>query len=263
MHTPIRVKKGTRVKKLAKLAKNNASALADLAAKGREDAAVELYRTAVLTTHWLTYLCRKNPAQFSAIAGNEFSWPVLYGPHRDEKEEADELIKKLQVGARTGFNLSSGKRFSLVDNPANVVALNLYKLAQSLRRAPMRLWTLRDFISIAACGIGRRSAKQIHVYDAKYEEQLKRLKEWGQRGAGKCLPSLSRQTSREWWTATKKLFEIAYPGNFDQHPNLQGLRTQILGRARTWKRELGGPGIIRARMLGAVKQALYSIATLD
>ena len=257
------MKKGTRVEKLAKLAKDNAFALADLAAKGSEDAAVELYRAAVLTTQWLTYLCRKNPAQFSAIAGYEFSWPVLIGPHRDAKERADELIKELQVGAKTRFNLSSGKRFSLVDNPANVVALNLYELAQSLRRAPMRLWTARDFIPIAVCGIGRISANVVHRYDATYEEQLKRLEEWGQRGPGKCLPSLSRQTSREWWIATKKLFEIAYLGNFDQHPNLQGLRAQILGRARTWKRELGGPGIIRSRMLSAVKQALHSIATLD
>jgi hypothetical protein len=139
-----RVKKNTKVEKLMEAAQDNAAKLSGLAATGREDAAVALYRVAALTTDLLTLLCRKNPAQFSAIAVNRFSWPVMYGPHRDWRKSADELIKKLKVGAKTNINLSSSGKTFRWDVPANVVAFNLHQLAQTLQRAPMHQWNLHD-----------------------------------------------------------------------------------------------------------------------
>ena len=270
------MKKSTRVQKLAKAAEHNAFALAGLAAKGREDAAIALYQTAASTTEWLTYLCQKNPAQFSAIARNKFSWPVMYSPHPESMKEDVEFIKKIKLATNTGINLSSGKSFSW-NNAANVVAFNLYRLAQSLRRSPIESFTDSELTAIAACGVGRRFSGKveihstkyekasIHAYDAKYEKQLKELKAWGQRDEIRGLPPLSKQAASQWWPAIKRLFEIAYPRDFMQHPKLQELRIQVLGRA--WKgdswagdKKPGGPGIIRASMLRAVKQALSSIA---
>jgi hypothetical protein len=255
-----RVKKITKVEKLAKDAKDNARELATLAAKGAEDAAIELYRTSVLATHWLTCLYDGQPDMVTTIAQKQFSWPVMYGPHPDSAKGADALIKKLQVGAKTSLNLSPGKSFSW-NTPANVVAFNLYQLARSLRGAPMRLWTARDSYRIAACGIGwdsfnsRGRRLEVHSIGGKYEKQLKALEAWGQRGAGKSLPPLSKETANQWATAIKELFKIAYPGNFEQHPKLQELKASVEGHAKTVSGKPGGAGIIRAAMLRKVKQA--------
>jgi len=252
------VKKSTRVEKLAKRAKDNAFALAGLAAKSREDAAVELYRTAALITEWLTFLCRKTPALFRAIARNKRSWPVMFSPGRKSVEQNIELIKRLELAENTGINVSSGKTFSW--GPAHIVAYNLYQLAQDLKRAPTGVW--HGFDSIRACGVGRVSPN-VHMYNAKDEKQLKALEEWGQRSAGRCLPPLSRGTARQWWAAIKELFEIAYPGDFEQHPKLQRLRTLVLPHATPKHAKQGRPGDIRAAMLRKVKQAFNTIAALD
>jgi hypothetical protein len=174
--------------------------------------------------------------------------------------ETGSFLQEMELGMNTQINFSSGKTFSW-RVPANVVALNLHTLAQNLQRARMRRWNLRHLASIAKCGIGRISANVIHVYDAKYEEQLKRLEEWGQRGAGKHLPPLSKETAALWARDTKELFLIAYPGNFEDHPNLQELRASVLGRARDAYGK-AGRGVVRKAMLQAVKQAWHSIAAV-
>jgi hypothetical protein len=255
------VRKNTRVEKLARTAQDNAFALAGLVAKGADGAAVELYKTAALATGWLTYLCKVKPHLFTGIAEKKFSWPLMYSPQRDAKKEDADLIKKIRLAARTNFNLFSGKTFSW-RRPANVVALNLHELAQSLRRAPMRSWTSRDLGPIAVCGVGLVSSG-VHIYDAKYEKQLKELEAWGQRGAGRQLPPLSKGTAAAWAKATPELFRLVYREKFDEHPKLQKLRASVLGRARDAYGKQGGPGIIRKAMLQAVKQAWSSIAALD
>jgi hypothetical protein len=255
------VKRSTRVEKLAKVAKDNAWALAGLAAKGSEEAAVELYRTAASTTQLLTDLCNLKPQAFTGIAETKFSWPLMYNPHPESVEEDAKFIKKIKLAAKTNINLSSGKPFSW-RTPANVVVFELYQLAQDLQRAPISEWR-GDFGSIAACGVGLVPSGA-HIYDARYEKQLKELEAWGQHGVGKCLPPLSKQTARHWATATKELFKIAYPGDFEQHPKLQRLKKSVLGHART--AAYGKPpraGDIRAAMLRKVKQAWASIAALD
>jgi hypothetical protein len=176
----------------------------------------------------------------------------MYGPHPESLERTDGLIKKLGVGAQTGLNLASGKKaFSWLTVPANVVALRLYRLAKSLPRAPRRSWAHNDYRALVACGL--------HIGDERYE----RLEKWRQCGAGKSLPRLSKQTARQWADAGRELFKIVYPGNFEQHPDLQGLKLSVERHAKTWEGKPGGAGIIRAAMLRKVKQAWNSIAALD
>ena len=91
---------------------------------------------------------------------------------------------------------------------------------------------------------------------------MKALDAWGQSGAGRHLPPLSKQTAGQWATATKELFKIAYPGKFEEHPNLQDLRASVWGRAKNAYGKTGR-GEIRKAMLQAVKQAWRSIAALD
>jgi len=85
-----------RVKKVAKAAKDNAFALADFAGQGAKNAAIELYETAALITQYLEFICRKNPAQFTAIAQEKFSWPVMYAPHHDSVRSAGPPLIKMQ-----------------------------------------------------------------------------------------------------------------------------------------------------------------------
>ena len=92
------MKKSTRVEKLAKVAKDNAWALAVLAAKGNEDAAVELYRTAASTTQLLTDLCGLKPELFN----------TMYNPHRESMEEDAKFIKKIKARQTIA---TSGKNF--------------------------------------------------------------------------------------------------------------------------------------------------------
>ena len=96
--TQNRVKKSTRVEKLAKVAKDNAWTLAVLAAKGNEEAAVELYRTAASTTQLLTDLCGLKPELFN----------TMYNPHRESMEEDAKFIKKIKARQTIA---TSGKNF--------------------------------------------------------------------------------------------------------------------------------------------------------
>ena len=161
MHTPNRMKKKDivralsrahriKLEKYARDCKSNVWALVELVNLGVKHAALDLYETAASLTNSLTYLCEKNPEQFSAIARYKELWPVEYGPHPDSAARAKKLIKTLQVGAATGLNLSSGKRFSL--RPANLVALKLYRLAKSLPQTPRR----SSFLSNGATGVRQR-----------------------------------------------------------------------------------------------------------
>ncbi len=261
MHTPNRMKKKdmvralsrahrTELEKRARDCKQNVWALVELAAMGVKDAALDLYDTAASLTGSLTYLCENNPARFSTIARDKDLWPVAYGPHSDSAKRAKELIKKLQVGAGTGLNLSSGKRFSL-NVPANVVALRLYRLAKSLPQTRGRSWGHDHYYALVACGL--------RIGDQRYEK----LVEWRQRGAGKSVPPLSKQTARQWAEVGKELFKILYPKHFEQHPDLQELRASVERRAKTVYGKPGGPGIVRKMILQALKQAWTSIAALD
>src|SRR5262249_48701431 len=206
---------------------------------------LDLYETAASLTNSLTYLCEKNPERFSAIARYKELWPVEYGPHPDSAARAKKLIKTLQVGAATGLNLSSGKRFSF--KPANLVALRLYRLAKSLPRTPRRSWPYGDYGALLACGL--------HIGDERYEK----AKQWRQRGAGKSLPPLSRETAGHWAEAGRELFKIVYPGEFEQDPDLDELRASVERHARPKHAKPGRPGDIRKAMLQAVKQAWRSI----
>ena len=251
----------TRSHKLSQSANDKIAKLVMLTNKGAQDGPAELYSTAAFATQMLEWLCQRKPELFTGIARNKFSWPLMCNLRAEHIRENAEFLKKLTLGADTQINVS-GKTFSW-KVPANIVALNLHELAQNLRRAPMRSWTLRDLRPIGRCGVGCSShgiGGIIHIYDKKYEKQLKALEAWGQRGAGKQLPPLSKQTAGEWARATKELFKIAYPGKFEEHPYLQELHVSVLGRAKGTSGKPGRRGDVRKAMRQAVKQAWHSIA---
>jgi len=261
------VKKNTKPEKLGKVARDNAFKLEILAAQGVENAAVELHKTAYFATQLLTILCRQmsyqKPDTAAAIAQKKTLWPVLFSPHRDLKERAEQLIKTLQVGAKTGLNLSSGRTF-VWDHPANQVAMYLLKLAQALQRAPISEWDERE--SILSTFLGRFDGDAIAYTRSRDEEQLRAFETWGKAGAGPQLPPLSRSTAKAWAKATPELFRLVFGKTFDEHPLLEDLKKSVLGRVgstRTGERKAGTPGDIRKAMLQAVKQAWSSIAAVD
>ena len=192
------------------------------------------------------------------IAASKFVWPVLYGPHKEHKEEADRLIKQLRVGVKTGINISSvGKPFSW-ERPANVIAFNILRLAEALQHAPIPSGGLSE---IAACGVGK-TGRSKHRYDDNYERQLMALETWGQTGPGSRLPPLSRSTAKQWAKELPAFFRLIFGEEFDKHPNLQELKKDVPDHDTQ-----GEPlriGDVRKLMLQRVKQALSSsIAPLD
>jgi hypothetical protein len=243
---------------LSQSAKDDIAKLVSLTQKGVPDAAAELHSTAAFAVELLTWLCETRPELFATIAREKFAWPVMYDPHPERMRENALFIRTLKLGSNTQINLSSGKTFSW-QVPANVIAIQLHGLAQSLQRAPMRSWNTLDLKHVAECGVGLRS-NNTHIYNDKYVKQLKALEKWGQRGAGKGLPPLAKQTAAQWASATKGLFLVAYGENFDDHPRLQELKESVLSRAKDYLGKPGGRGIIRKVMRQAVKQAWHSIS---
>jgi len=249
-----------KVQKLSRSAKDKIAALALLASKDMEGAAIGLHSTAARATELLTLLCREKPALFTGIAQENFSWPLMYDPHPEGMRENAAFVESLKLGTQTQVNLSSGKTFSW-RVPANVVAIHLHRAVRSLRRAPMSSWTGRDWISLAVSDVGCSSS--IPNSDEIFERQLKALEEWGQRGAGSLLPPLSKNTATQWARATAELFRIAYGDNFEEHPKLQELKRSVLLRAKDGEGHPGGHGVVRAAMLKAIKQAWTCIAAVD
>jgi hypothetical protein len=253
------VKKNTKPEKLGKVARDNAFELETLAAQEVENAAVELYKTARFATYCLTVLSYQNPDVVTAIAQQKFSWPVLYSSQSDLKERADELIERLQLGAKTDLNLW-GKRF-IWEDPANQVALYLLQLSRAFQRAQMSKWDEQE--SLLFFVLGRFEGNAIAYTRERDEGQLRALERWGQIGAGRQLPPLSKSTAKAWAKATPQLFRLVFGETFDEHPLLEGLKRQVLGRATPKHAKPGRPGDIRKAMLQAVRQAWRSIAAWD
>ena len=264
------MKKITSVEKLGKVARDNTFELYTLAAQGVENAAVELYETAHFATDLLTVLSHHMYLQDSdvvaAIAQEKTSWPVLYSRHSNLKKRADELIEKLQVGAKTSLNLWGKFEW---EHPANLVARYLLQLARALQRAPVRQWNQQE--SHLCDFIGRFHKWPLEGGAITYtrerdEKQLRALETWGQTGPGRQLPPLSKSNVKDWAKATPEFFRLVFGDKFDEHPHLEDLKKLVLERAwseRTGERKPGTPGDIREYMLKAVKQALASIAALD
>jgi hypothetical protein len=244
-------------RKLSQSAKDKIAKLVALTNKGAQDGPVELYSTVAFATQMLEWLCQRKPEPFTGIARNKFSWPLMCSLHPEDIRENAEFLEKLMLGADTQINVS-GRTFSW-RVPANTVALNLHGLAQSLQRAPMKSWTWRDLTALDRCGVGCFSPN-VHRYDEKYEKQLSALEAWGQRGAGRDLPPLNKETAAQWAKATVEVFQICYEENFDEHPYLQELKRSVLGRAKDAGGKKGGRGVVRKVMLQAIKQAWRSIA---
>ncbi len=199
-------------------------------------------------------------------------------PQPEMMKKTAESLRRLGLSRETGINLSSGKSFSW-GVPANVVALRLFRLAQRLRVAPLRrldAWPIeKDMGPFVECQIGCRP-DGTHIMDpvasgdtapdraeiAEYQKQLEQLEDWGQRGAGKQLPPLSKETAAQWATATRELFRICYGQKFEEHPNLQELRKAVLPRSKDAYGKRGGAGTVRKLILQALKQAWQSIAAV-
>jgi hypothetical protein len=254
-----RLNKSTRALKLAKAAKDNASTLAALAARGREDGAFGLYRIAAFATQWLTHLCRKQPELFTAIAARKMAWPVMWGAHRDTLKDNKELIEELKLASGTGINFSSNGKTFRSNHPANQIAIYVHQIAQALRRAPIDEWDVYEAIqlgSIARSSSLGRTGIAVHVA----YQQLHSLEQWGQRGTGRMLPALSKSTASEWTKATPELFRLLFGEKFETHPTLRELRKHVEFRTTHGDGKKGGAGILRQEMLRAVKQAWHSIA---
>ena len=135
----------------------------------------------------------------------------------------------------------------------------VYQIAQILRHTPISEWVVSEAILVGS--IGRSSSlgsTGTAAEDAK--QQLRDLEEWGQRGAGRMLPTLSKATADQWAKATPGLFRLLFGPNFEKHPKLGPLRQLVEFRTTYGHGKRGGAGVLRQEMLRAVKQAFNSIA---
>jgi hypothetical protein len=247
------------VEKIAKSVKDQMFHLADLAAKGNQLAAREIYIIPSLGTHWLDYLARKKPDLFLPIAASKMSWPMMWGAHPEVVQHNKAFAEYLKLGSGVRINFSHvGKPFSL-KVPANQVAMHLLRLAQALRRAPIEDWDVYEWGLLGR--VGRFSGSPSNYSVAHDAKQLRDLEGWGQH-KGKRLPPLSRGTVSEWKPAMRELFWLVYGENFDEHPHLQKLKRAVMAHAKDGSGKQG-PGVVREAMLKKVLQAVHSIAPLD
>src|SRR6266567_4329927 len=193
--------------------------LARLAEKGNEVAALEIFRIAGSATNTLNKLARARPDLFIPIAARRTCWPLLWSPHPEAMGEDKAFAQYLTLGSQTGLNLSQrGKTFS-TKVPANEIAFHLLRLAQALRRAPIKDWDREDELPLLHVLL-RFDAGDLVLPDAK---QLRDLEGWRQR-EGKKLPPLSRVTVGKWKPAVRELFRLVIGEKFDEHPQLLPLR---------------------------------------
>jgi hypothetical protein len=187
--------KSAKVKRLSKVAEDNLSTLAGLAAQGNFAAAAELYSLAALATHWLNFLVGRSPGTITPIAEQKMAWPVMYSMHHEIRKEVHNFVKQLKVGVKSGINISGvGKSFSW-EKPANEIAFQLYRLTRLVQQSSITSIEKSDIGTVDLSPLSRLRVgsphPNIHVYDDKYEEQLRALEFWGKSGAGSRLPALS------------------------------------------------------------------------
>jgi len=253
-----RERQRSKVQALSRRIQDDLFALAALAQEGKQ-APKELHTAAVLAAHWLNLNAGRQPELFSPIAEASLSWPANYDPHREEREKLELFLKSLCLGKKTNINVSGeGKAFSW-NTPANVVAVDLLRLAEALRREPIPPEGLAE---LARCGVGCRPNGN-HVNDAAYQRQLKALEHWGQVGPGTLLPQLCKGTAVRWARETPGFFRLVFGEEFDKHPRLQELKTSVYGKGIDASGKRLRTGDVRKLMIQRVKQAWSSIAPLD
>ena len=289
--------KKTDIPSLYSNAQHDIGTLFSFAYNGVPEAADALHGTAVLATSMLTLLGHKKRDLVREIAEREFSWPLLYDPHPEGKKSNAKFVDDLALGTKTGINLSSGKTFSRA-RPANIVALSLHKMVEMVRRAPMDKWGPAHWLVFSSIGRIRgtctvngwdpvtyratrpaadaplKSVKSLtglagpaaaallkSIDDAL--EPVRKFEDWGQRGRGRELPALSKESAAQWAKVTPQLVEMAYGKEFNEHPDLEKLKKSVSNSAKDFLGNQGGRGIVRREMLKAVKRAWGSIAAVD
>ncbi len=249
------------ITQLAQAAEDNISRVSSATLLGSEHAAIELYNIARFATDKLFFACRMKAAVFRAVAENKFSWPVMLNPHSESMKWTTRWLANLNLGSKTGINLSrAGKGFSYA-MPANQIAIYLYELAHALKHAPIAEWSAEQRYLLPR-QVSRASSTKASV--ATWDKnQIAALQQWGQEGAGSHLPALSKGTAVKWQAACRELLTLVFGNNLDQHPALQELMQDVRGSAKTAELKPGRAGEIRELMRKRVLQSLKSIAALD
>lgn len=262
----------TEVERLGHTGFDAVEKLTELIERGDQHAADKLVTIAYAAASRLTYLCKTKPELFEKKARDTFEWPMLHSLHVEWVKENDTILKDLKLGADSGINISGNKRRFSFEPPANRIAIELYFVACSLRRAPMDEWEMKDWIALwltshvwgdevfvrvlekwSLEGPRRASAWEGDAF-------LRPLEKWGQEGPGQSLPPLSKGTAELWKKAIPSLFRLVYGAKFDEHPQLQELRGSVFKSAKDNYDKVGGAGVVRKRMLQAVVQSFGVIA---
>jgi len=248
----------TEAQKLKKATLANIGKLAQLVDKGDYAAPEQLLRVAYEATRQVAISCKLKPHLFEPLARNELSWPVEHSLHDDWMKANNVLLGKLNLAADTGINITgNGRRFSF-ETPANKIAIELHFLARALSHKAMD-WESVEWIKYwwtavpwaAAPSAGNPFKDDPHYFRA--------LEKWGQKGPGRSLPPLSKNTAEQWKKAVPDLFRLVYGSDFDTHAHLKRLRESLLLNENHPGR-VEGAAEIRKRMLQAVLQAFGTIA---
>jgi len=254
---PIARHRSSEARKIAREAVRPIQRLLELIGNGDAGAAAEFFMLTAAATEHLMRLCEAKPHLFSPIAADQITWPAMTSLHRGFLEKNEALLKKLKLASNTGINISKKRsRFSL-DAISTLTALQHYQLAQVLRRAPMAEWTVDERILVYGICFFRRFDYASGQFDPAW---LHRLEQWGQQGAGKSLPPLSRATVPEWQREFRAFFKLIHGDKCDGCLELKDLRDSVTGSAKDNYKRAGGAGVVRERMLKVVIQAISGIA---
>jgi hypothetical protein len=239
----------TEVQKVSRESMDKILTLWSLIEKGEQEAAVELFKIAAFAAESLTHLCEAKPEMFSPIAANQTAWPAMHSLHKGLLRKNNALMKSLKLASNTDINISEeGKAFSF-DTPGVRVALDHCNLARALRRAPLAELHFDEWMTVYT------------ICDSPtFPDRLRALEIWGQKGSGKSLPRLSRNTTLQWKMAFPEFFRLVHGEDFEQCTKLRDLRQSVFKSAKDGSNKVGDAGAVRKRMLQAVTQAVGSIA---
>jgi hypothetical protein len=254
---PIAEHHSSAARKIAREAADSIVELLGLVAQGDAGAAAEFFVLTAAATERLTELCKAKPDLFSPIAANQISWPAMTSLHSGFLENNEALLKKLKLASNTGINISKKRTPFSLDAISTLTALEHYKLARALRRAPIGEWTIDERLLLYGICFFRRFDRASGQFDAAW---LERLEHWGQHGAGKSLPPLSRDTAAKWKREFRPFLKLVHGDKCEECLELKQLRDSVVRSAKDNYYRVGGAGVVRERMLKVVIQAIDGIA---
>jgi len=190
-------------------------------------AARRLHNIAWLSVNALCRACCRSPELFRPVAREEYSWPALVGPHADLGRASEDLARLIELGAEVSLGVR-GK----------------WSVQTAETRITFQLWQyLENF---------RRNSEHSWFPPVPFEDELI--------AACKTLPALSRDTYKEWWKLSERVFLHISGPDFENDERFRDYWPPRGGKSAVYRGVKDPRAMIRRDIKAKIKQAFRSVA---